>query len=419
VRVLVADAFEPSGLSGLKAIGCEVHYLPDVKDDSLRMALEECRAEVLIVRSTRVSSAILDAGRLSLVVRAGAGTNTIDVAHASQRGIYVANCPGKNAIAVAELAFGLLLSIDRRIPDNVERLRAGQWEKKRFSKARGVHGLRLGLLGLGAIGVEMFHRAQAFGLDITAWTRRFDGEDRALTHEEALSLGMSVRPGAGAVWLAPTPEAVARRSDVLSVHLPLTPETRQRIGASVFSALPDGAIFLNTARGELVDYAALRTAVETRGLRVGLDVFESEPTAGAAPFQDVLAQHPLVYGTHHIGASTDQAQEAIAKETVRIVQQYMESGRVPNVVNLCTRTPASHMLVVRHLDRPGVLAHVFEHLRKEGINVQETENIIFAGAKAAVARINVDASPSDERLGEMLAGNPDIMDVKVIPLSAE
>src|SRR5262245_62757357 len=126
MKVLVADKFEKSGLAGLEQLGCEVTYNPDLKDDALTEAIRTSGAEVLVVRSTRVTSAMLDAGHLSLILRAGAGYNTIDVAAASTRGIYVSNCPGKNAIAVAELAFALILSLDRRIPDNVADLRAGK-----------------------------------------------------------------------------------------------------------------------------------------------------------------------------------------------------------------------------------------------------------------------------------------------------
>src|SRR5437016_6916013 len=151
MNVLVADKFEKSGIDGLKAAGCHVAYEPDLKEESLVQAIGSSGADVLIVRSTKVTTDMLDAGRLSLIVRAGAGYNTIDVAAASKRGIYVSNCPGKNAIAVAELAFGLILSLDRRIADNVIALRAGQWNKNEFSKAKGLFGRTLGLIGLGQI----------------------------------------------------------------------------------------------------------------------------------------------------------------------------------------------------------------------------------------------------------------------------
>src|SRR6188768_2568889 len=159
MKVLVADKFEKSGVEGLKAAGCEVIYEPDLKEDSLSQAIGASGADVLVVRGTKVTAPMLDAGRLSLIVRAGAGYNTIDVAAASERGIYVSNCPGKNAIAVAELAFALILALDRRVADNVIALRAGEWNKKEFSKARGLFGRTLGLVGLGKIGQEMIPRA--------------------------------------------------------------------------------------------------------------------------------------------------------------------------------------------------------------------------------------------------------------------
>src|SRR5687767_13200250 len=144
MKVLIADKFEQSGIDGLEAAGCEVISDPELKDDALRDAIAATGADVLVVRSTKVTTPMLDAGRLALIVRAGAGYNTIDVAAASKRGIYVANCPGKNAIAVAELAFALILALDRRVPDNVADLRAGKWNKKEFSRARGLYGQTIG-----------------------------------------------------------------------------------------------------------------------------------------------------------------------------------------------------------------------------------------------------------------------------------
>ena len=381
MKVLVADKFEQSGIDGLKAAGCEVVYLPELKDDALTAAIRETAADVLVVRSTSVTGPMLEAGALSLVVRAGAGYNTIDVATASKRGIYVSNCPGKNAIAVAELAFALMLALDRRVPDNVAELRAGTWNKKEYSKARGLFGRTLGLLGYGNIGQEMAKRAHAFGMPIVVWSRRFATGKEHVADEPI------------PMQLAKSPAEVAERSDVLSVHLALNADTKGLVNASILDKLKPGSYFVNTARAEVVDYAALEKVVRERDIRVGLDVFAAEPTGATGEVKDAIASLRNVYGTHHIGASTDQAQEAIAAETVRIVSSYKDTGKVPNVVNLAKKTPATHMLVVRHCDRPGVLAHVFEHLRKGEINVQETENVIFEGAQAAVARINLDAAP--------------------------
>jgi D-3-phosphoglycerate dehydrogenase / 2-oxoglutarate reductase len=404
MKVLIADKFEQAGIDGLKAAGCEVLYQPDLKDDALAQAVRETAADVLVVRSTSVTGPMLEAGALSLVVRAGAGYNTIDVATASRRGIYVSNCPGKNAVAVAELAFALLLAIDRRIPDNVAELRAGTWNKKEFAKARGVLGRTIGLLGYGNIGQEMARRAHAFGMPIVVWSRRFaTGAADAAAEEVPLQI-------------AKTPQEAAERCDVLSIHLALTKETRGLVDASIIDRLQPGSYFINTARAEVVDYDALARAVRERHIRAGLDVFAGEPKDATGHISDPILTLPGVYGTHHIGASTDQAQDAIAAETVRIVVSYMETGKVPNVVNLCKKTPATHMLVVRHHDRPGVLADVFQHLRRGALNVQETENVIFEGAQAAVARINLDAAPPADLLKKIQDDNSDILDLHLVTI---
>jgi D-3-phosphoglycerate dehydrogenase / 2-oxoglutarate reductase len=401
MRILIADKFEQSGRDGLQSMGCEISFEPDLKDEALVEAIGKEKPDVLIVRGTKVTEPMLAAGPLKLVVRAGAGYNTIDVAAASRRGIYVANCPGKNSIAVAELAFALILALDRRIADNVIALRAGEWNKKEFSKARGLFGRTLGLVGLGKIGQEMIPRAQAFGMPVVAWSR-------SLTPEKAAQLGVEQKE---------TPLDVARAADIVSVHVALKPDTRMMIGAEFFDAMQEGAYLINTSRGETVDQAALVEAIHSKGIRAGLDVFAIEPTSGVADFEDPIGNETRVYGTHHIGASTDQAQEAIAAETVRIIRTFKETGQVPNVVNLAQRTPATHRLVVRHRDRPGVLAQVLDAIKAEQINVQEMENIVFEGAEAAVARINLDKAPSSATLDRLRAGNENIIELNVLEIN--
>ncbi len=401
MTVLIADTFEPAGITALAAAGCDVIYRPELDGDALAAAIAQSAADVLMVRGTPVTAAMLDAGALSLVVRAGAGYNTIDVAAAASRGIFVSNCPGRNAVAVAELTFALILAIDRHIPENVADLRAGVWNKKAYSDARGLFGRTLGLIGYGHVGQEVSARARAFGMHTVVWSRRFvDG---------------GVAPPDGIEVLA-SPGDVAARSDVLSVHLALAPETRGLVDASVLGRLAPGSSFINTARAEVVDYDALAAAVRERHLRVGLDVFPSEPTGSTGAFRHPLLDLAGVYGTHHIGASTAQAQEAIAAEAVRVVTTYARTGTVPNVVNVAARTPATHRLVVRHRDRPGVLAHVFDRLRAAGINVQEIENVIFDGAQAAVARIGLDMPPPGAVLDAMSSGNRDIIDLRVVAI---
>jgi D-3-phosphoglycerate dehydrogenase len=237
-------------------------------------------------------------------------------------------------------------------------------------------------------------------MHVVAWSR-------SLTPHRAGELG---------VEYAASPTDVAARCDVLSVHLALAPDTRGLVGDGVLASMRSGAYFINTSRAEVVDEAALERAVRERGLRAGLDVFAGEPEGGTGDVKSAMFSLPGVIGSHHVGASTDQAQEATAAETVRIVRLYRETRRAPNVVNVAQKSPATHLLVVRHLDRVGVLAGVFERLKAAGVNVQETENVVFEGAQAAVARIHIDQPPSD--LDSVRTSSPHVLDVSVVPLTA-
>jgi D-3-phosphoglycerate dehydrogenase len=400
MKVLIADKFPESGRAALTQAGVEVIYEPDVNDVALIQAVRSTGADVLVVRSTKVPAAVLTAGRLSLVVRAGAGYDTIDVATASARGIYVSNCPGKNSIAVAELTFALILALDRRIPANVADLKAGRWNKTEFSKARGLFGRTLGLVGLGRIAQEVASRARAFGMPVVAWSP-------SLTPERAESFGVQMKR---------SPTEVAADCEVLSVHVALNSGTRNLIDHGVLQALRPGSYFINTARAEVVDQAALYEAVRDRSIRAGLDVFAGEPSGGSGPVEDKIFELDGAIGTHHIGASTDQAQQAIADETVLIVREYGQTGRVPNVINLAKKSPATHLLVVHHFDRIGVLSAVFRQLEQAAINVQETENIVFEGAAAAVARIHLDHAPPQKVLDAMRAESKDIIELSLLKL---
>ena len=400
-KVLVADQFEKVGVDGLQELGCTVVQQPDVKADDLPAAVRQGNPDVLLVRSKKVSGEALRAGAgLSLVIRAGAGVDNIDVATASSLGIFVANCPGKNSIAVAELVIGLLLACDRRIPDQVVDLRRGQWNKAEYSKARGLHGRVLGIVGLGEIGREVATRAKALGMSVVAWSRK-------LTREEADRLG---------IGYCQTPIDVARVSDAVSINVAGTPETKHLVDAAFLGALKAGAYLVNTSRGSVVDQAALAEAVVKKGIRCGLDVFADEPAGGSGEFRTAILQQQGVYGTHHVGASTDQAQVAIAHEVIRIVQGYLETQDVRNCVNRLARSPATSMLSVRHRNRPGVLAHVFKVLAERSINVEEVENIIYHGAQATLARVHLDTKPDQEALDMIKDGNPDIISVALTPI---
>lgn len=400
MKVLVADKFERSGLDGLKKLVAEVLFEPDLKDEALASRLESSEADILVVRSTVVNSDMLDRSKLAVVIRAGAGVNTIDTTAASNRGIRVTNCPGKNSQAVAELAFGLIIACDRRIADNVNELRQGKWNKKLYSEGRGLYGRTMGLVGMGNISQEMIPKARAFGMNVVA-------HSRWMTPETAAAI---------AIGRAETLDELASLSDVVSVHISLTPETHHSIGKRFFELLRPRSIFINTSRAEVVDQEALLHAVRTKGITAGLDVFEGEPAGGTGSYDGVLKDEPNVYCTHHIGASTEQAQEAIASEVVRIVREYMNTGTVPNVVNIKRADKATHLLVVRHLDRVGVLAHILGVLKDEGVNVQEMENIVLGGASAAIAQISVDRNPSTEALASMRQ-NPNVFDARTFVIT--
>ena len=398
MKILIADKFEKVGVDGLKELGCTVVSLPDLTAEALPVALKEHAPNVLIVRSTKVTGEALRSGTsLSLVIRAGAGIDTIDVNAASDLGVFVSNCPGRNSIAVAELVMGLVLSCDRRIPDQVADLRAGKWNKGEYSKARGLHGRTLGVVGLGQIGREIATRAAGFGMHVAAWSRN-------LTLAEAERL---------ALRYCQTPLEVARVSDVVSINIAANADTRNLVSEEFLSAMKPGAYLINTSRGTVIDESALLHAIRKKGLRAGLDVFQNEPAGSSGTFDSAIASEPGVYGTHHVGASTEQAQVAIAHEVIRIVQEYQHSGIVPNCINRLARSSASHILSVRHRNRPGVLADVFRVLADRAINVEEVENIIYHGAHATLARIHLDGKPDVAALEAIKKGNEHVISVEL------
>ena len=380
MKILIADKVSAQMVADLKTLGCDVTLEPDVSADALPAAI--AGVEVLIVRSKQVTAATIEAGTsLSLIIRAGAGVNTIDIKKASEKGIYVANCPGKNTDAVGELAIGLLIAADRRIPDALLDLRAGKWRKKEYGKARGLKGRTLGIVGLGSIGCAVARRAQGLDMNVIGWSR-------SLTPAKAKSLG---------IGYCATIEELAGNADAVSVHLALSKDTRGLINAAFFERLKKGALFVNTARSEVVDGAALKAALADGKIRAALDVFENEPAGGEAPFADAELADLLSAAAPHIGASTDQAEEAIAEETVRVAKTFLETGKPANAVNprkLHTGVP----LVIRHYNRVGVLASVLHELRNEGINIEEMENTIFDGEQAACCALVLDKKPSEALL---------------------
>ena len=406
MRLLIADKLHPRAIEELRSLPLEVVYEPELTKESLEKSLQG--VGVLIVRSTEVTAAAIENSRqLNLIVRAGASFNTIDVRAASKRGIYVANCPGKNASAVAELVLGLILSLDRRIPDAVASLRAGKWERQEFGKAEGLHGKTLGIAGLGAIGREVAQRARCLGLNIVAWSR-------------SLSPGRAADLGIG---YATSIEDLASKSHILSLHLALVERTRQIVNRRVIGLLQDRGMLINTARADLVDTAALLEAVEKRGLRVGLDVFPEEPrgsrTFDASQVFHTYTSGGIVYGTPHIAAATDQAQLAIASETVRIIRSFLLEANVPNVVNVSSSSAARFQVVIRMMDKVGTFANVLAVLKRHGINVEEVTNTVFEGGVAACAKLRLLSRPTEACLAEVKAFDEVLhVDVVTLPMLA-
>jgi D-3-phosphoglycerate dehydrogenase len=318
MNVLIADKVPGWFVEKLKAAGCNVLWEPALDGDTLTAAITAHDPAVVIVRSTKVQKPQIEAGAgLKMIIRAGAGVNTIDVACATGRGVKVTNCPGTNSAAVAELAIGHLINLDRRIADGAADLKAGRWNKNGYSKARGLKGRTLGVLGMGNIGILVTRVAQALGMQIVTW-------DPFLSQEKADELG--VRKTEDLL-------EVARASDAVTIHLALVPPTRGLVGAEFFAAMKKGAYLINTSRAEVVEKAALVAAIQEKGLRVGTDVFWTEPGANDTAFADDIAQLPGVYGTHHIGASTDQAQDAVSDVAWQIMDTFLTTGQIINAVN--------------------------------------------------------------------------------------
>ncbi|MCA9274016.1 MAG: hypothetical protein KDA31_13345 [Phycisphaerales bacterium] len=322
MRVLIADKFEVEGVEGLRSIGCEVIHEPGVTPDTMAEAIGRVDPDVLVVRSTKVlAPAIAAAKSLRFIIRAGSGYDNIDRDAAGAKGISVSNCPGMNAVAVAELAMGHLINLDRRLPEQDAALKSGTWNKKEYGKSRGLKGLNLFVHGFGAIGQEVASRAKAFGMNVYTTSHH-------LTAGEVERLGATMIGPDRAGVLAKLPQM-----DAVSVHVPVTDETKGSLNSEFFGAMKPGAYFVNTSRGPVVDEKALMDACKTKGIRAALDVYCDQPATAEADWRPEVACQHGVYCSHHCGASTDQAQLAVAEEVVRLVKVYKDTGSCENVVN--------------------------------------------------------------------------------------
>ena len=318
MKVLIADKFADHGVDALREAGCEVMLDPDLKDEALTKAVSETQCNALVVRSTRVTAEMLDVSpNLALVIRAGSGYDTIDVPAATQRNIRVCNCPGMNSVAVAELTIGLMIALDRRIVDEAADLRRGIWNKRQYSKARGLKGRTFGTIGLGRIGYEVAKRAAAFEMKLIY---------SDVIEQRSIEQELGIRK-------VPLKQLLAE-ADFVTLHVPGGKESRHMIGPDELALMKPTAFLIHCSRGGVVDDVALVEAVKSGTIAgAAVDVYEIEPAASDKEFTNPIGQVPKIYGTHHVGASTEQAQNAVAEEVVRIVRGYVENGEFINCVN--------------------------------------------------------------------------------------
>jgi len=262
----------------------------------------------------------------------------------------------------------------------------------------------MGIIGLGSIGLAVAERATAFGIKVQA----LDKPRPAHAEARVAELGIT---------LVGSQEELLATSDIVTLHVPSNDATRHLVDADLLGRMRPGAILLNTSRGDVVDEAALLEALDAGAVRAGLDVFEDEPGKATAAWDSPLAKHPAVVATHHIGASTEQAQRAIAAGVTEIIDAFV-AGETRHCVNLDDRTLGSFTLTIRHLDRVGVLADVLDRLSSAGLNVEHMENRIFRGGEAAVATLDVGGQPSAE-LMENLRGTSHVLSVAEVSLGAD
>jgi D-3-phosphoglycerate dehydrogenase len=394
LKVLIADKFPDKYINQMKESNLEVVYEPTLGEKDIIGAAKD--VDILVVRSTKVNEdAINNSNNLNLIIRAGSGVNNINIQAANKKGIYVANCPGMNSVAVAELAVGLMISLDRFIPDNVIDFRKGSWNKAKYSKGRGLKGKTLGIIGVGAIGKEVAKRALAFDMNVY-------GKD--ITRIE----GVQIKDFSEMDQLLPL-------CDIVTIHLPATEDTIGLFNKKMFSYMKDGALLINTSRHNVIVEDDLLEAIKDKNIRFAGDVFKGEPEAKTGEVKSHFQENPSIYITHHIGASTEQAQDAVAQETVNIINHYAHSGIIDHWVNRAKITDAHYQLVVKHYDKPGVLAGVLDLLREGNINIEEIENVIFDGAVAASCTMKLINGVGADMLKKMRE-NPNVISVSHVEI---
>ena len=386
MRILVACRLPSFALEELRSLGAEIVYEPDLRAEELPDRVAE--VAILVVNATRVSPEVINrASVLQLIVRAGEGVTNIAVEEASTQGVFVTHCPDKVATAVAELALGLMLALDRQLVENALAVRERQWKEDQFGEARGLAGRTLGIVGFGMVGQEIARRAQAFEMDVLAWSP-------TLTPRQARQYG---------VQFCNWPRELARKSDIVTVHAPPEADDQVLVDAEFLESMRTGAYLIHVGHPGVVDRGALADVIDQKQFRIACDMFAAEPASNSAGSRSPLLQRPGTICTNHLAAATEQARAAIAAEVVRIVNTFLVSGEVLNCVNLTERSPATWQLVVRVRDQVGVLASILDAIRSDGINAEEITSRVFAGARAACCTISLDERPSTEALNAIRA----------------
>ncbi len=394
LKVLVADKFPDKYIQQMKDLDLEVIYNAKLGEKDLPEAALD--VDIIVVRSTVVNEETINKGKkLNLIIRAGSGVNNINIAAANKKGIYVTNCPGMNAVAVAELAVGLMIALDRFIPDNVSDFNKGVWNKDKYSKGKGLKGKTLGLIGVGNIGKEVAKRALAFEMNVY-------GKDISRIE------GVQIKDFSEMDQLLPL-------CDVVSIHLPATPQTKGLFNKQMFSYMKDGAYLINTSRQDVINEDDLLEAVKEKNIRYACDVFKGEPEGKAGEVSSKLMNNPNIYVTHHIGASTEQAQDAVAEETLNIIKKFVHSGVIDHWVNRAKIIDANFQLVVKHYDKPGVLATVLDVIRAGNINIEEIENIIFEGGIAACCTMKLQAAATADML-KQISENANVISISHVEI---
>lgn len=359
MRILVSDALSEEGLKILKEVGeFEIDVKTDLKPEELKDIIKEY--EALIVRSaTKVTKDIIEAAqKLKVIGRAGVGLDNVDLEAATQKGIIVMNTPAGNTISTAEHTMSMILSLSRNIPQANASTKKGEWKRSKFMGVE-LYGKMLGIVGFGRIGTEVAKRAFSFGMKVLAY-------DPFLSREVAESLGVEVVEF----------KELLDRSDFITVHTPLTPETRHMISAEEFRLMKKGVRIINCARGGIIDEAALAQAIkEGRVAAAAMDVFEKEPI----PQESELLKLDNVITTPHLGASTEEAQVNVAIEVAEIVRDALLNRGIRNAANYpCLEAEVCKILepYINLSEKIGIFSGQLVEGRFQELNINYSGNII-------------------------------------------